>query len=132
MGYIIEVSFDILKNSNMTEIQVEVKNLAEYCGCVSFYEDYEYDDRCQFKRNHCVFTTHFLDENMLFMLDFIKNIRKEKYLFLESIYNEETRMLVYASQYYLTQKMDKYKAKMFRRERSYSEDEAMIIKTIKK
>jgi hypothetical protein len=131
MGYIIEVSFDILKNSNMTEIQVEVKNLAEYYGCVSFYEDYEYDDRCQYKRNHCVFTTHFLDENMLFMLDFIKNIRKEKYLFLESIYNEESRMLVYASQYYLTQ-MDKYKAKMFRRERSYSEDEAMIIKTIKK
>jgi hypothetical protein len=44
-------------------------------------------------------------------------------------------MILFASQYYITQKMNKSLAKEFiieKRKRSYSEDETMILNTIKK
>ena len=59
MGYSIEVSFSILKNSSVTEVKNMIINGAEECGCDSFYEDYEFDAHTQFKRNHCVMTLIF-------------------------------------------------------------------------
>jgi len=134
MGYNIEVSFNILRNSSVTQLQAMVKNYAEYCCCESFYEDYEYETKSQFKRNHCIITIVF-GENLNYLLDFLRFIRSIEGLFLESIYDEESRTLLYASHYYVTQKMNKLNAKTFkreRRERSYSDDENMILKTIKK
>jgi hypothetical protein len=63
MGYNIEVSFNILKNSSVAELQAIVRNLAEECGCESFYEDYEYETNTQFKRNHCIMTVNFEDKS---------------------------------------------------------------------
>jgi hypothetical protein len=135
MGYNIEVSFDILKNSSVTELQATVRNLAEECGCESFYEDYEYETNTQYKRNHCIMTVNFHDKNSQNLLHFLKTVRIKEGLFLELIYDEDTRTVLYASQYYVTQKMNKSNAKFFkkeRRERSYSDDEHMILKTIRK
>jgi flavorubredoxin len=56
-------------------------------------------------------------------------------LYLELIYHEDTSEILYASQYYITQKMNKSIGKEFkkeRKERSYSDDENMILNTIKK
>ena len=69
------------------------------------------------------------------MIKFLKFIKNNCNLYLESIYNEDTHALLYASQYYVTQKMDKNVAKDFKiekRNRSYSEDETIILDTIKK
>ena len=135
MGYNIEVSFNILKNSSVTELQAIVRNLAEECGCESFYEDYEYETNTQFKRNHCIMIVNFQDKNSINLLHFLRFIRSKEGLFLESIYDEDTRTILYASQYYVTQKMNKSNAKVFKREkreRSYSDDENMILKTIRK
>ena len=135
MGYNIEVSFNILKNSSVSELQEIVRNLAEECGCESFYEDYEYETNTQFKRNHCIMTVNFQDKSSIYLLQFLKFIRSKKCLFLESIYDEDSRMVLYASQYYITQRMNKTNGKLFkkeRKERSYSDDETMILKTIQK
>jgi hypothetical protein len=135
MGYNIEVSFNILKNSSVTELQAMVRNLAEECGCNYFYEEYEYETNTQFKRNHCVMTIIFEDKNIINLLQFLRYIRNTKGLFLESIYDDDSRIILYASQYYVTQKMNKSNAKIFkkeRRERSYSDDENMILNTIKR
>ena len=49
MGYSIEVSFSILKNSSLTETKNMIINSAEECRCNSFHDDYEYDAHTQFK-----------------------------------------------------------------------------------
>jgi hypothetical protein len=135
MGYNIEVSFDIIKNSSVTELQKIVKNYAEECGCESIYEDYEYETHTQFKRNHCIITIIFSDTNIEYLLLFLKFVRRIEGLFLELIYDDISKLVLYASQYYISQKMNKTISKIFkqeRRERSYSDDENMILNIIKK
>lgn len=135
MGYNIEVSFNIRKVSSVTELQESVKNLADKCGCCYYYEDYEFETHSQFNRNHCLITINFSQTAILSLLEFLKFIRSKNELYLETIYDEKTNTFLYASQYYITQKMDKGCAKIFikeRRKRSYSEDENMILNTIKK
>jgi len=135
MGYNIEVSFNVLKTCSVTELQKCVQEYANKCGCEYFYDDYEFENKKQFQRRHCIITTHFSESNMTSLLDFLKFIKSINGLYLESIYNEDSNMILYASQYYLTQKMDKKCAKEFKiekRQRSYSEDETMILHTIKK
>lgn len=134
MGYNIEVSFNVLKNSS-SDIQENIQNYAEECGCDYFYHDYEFENKTQFQRRHCVMTLNFPQTNIPYLLDFLKYIRKIQGLYLESIYDDTMNQILYASQYYLTQKMDKKCAKEFvieKRKRSYSEDENMILDTIKK
>lgn len=133
MGYNIEVSFNILKNSNLTEIKNMIINAAY--GYEYLYEDYEYDTHSQFKRNHMLITVYFQKTNINELIDFVKFIKKINGLYLESIYDDTEEYILYASQYYITQKMDKMYAKTYkkeRRERSYSEDDNMILDSIKK
>jgi hypothetical protein len=135
MGYEIEVSFNIIKSSSVTELQEMVKNIAGECGCESFYEDYEYETNVQFKRNHCIMTIIFQDKKSNNLLHFLRFIRRKEGLFLESIYDEESGKILYASQYYVTQRMNKSHARMFKKDRkeaSYSDEENRILKTIKK
>jgi flavorubredoxin len=69
------------------------------------------------------------------MIKFLNNMSKINGLYIESIYNETTHSILYASTYFLTQKMDKYIAKQFKNEkrnRSYSDDENMILNSISK
>jgi hypothetical protein len=135
MGYSIELSFDITKNSSVSQLQNAVRNVAKEYECESFYEDYEYDSHAQFKRNHCVMTAIFAQTNIDELLHFLQFIKKTEGLFLELIYDDITNVIVYASQYYITQKMNKTNGHLYkreRRERSYSDDENMILSIIKK
>jgi len=132
MGYNIELSFNILKNSSLKD---SIQFIANECNCDSFYEDYEYESKSQFKRNHCIMSINFSQNNMNYLLQFLRFIRGREGLYLELIYDEDTSEILYASQYYITQKMNKSIGKEFkkeRRERSYSDDENMILNTIKK
>ena len=146
MGYNIEVSFNVLKHSNVTEIQSFVNNLAYNCGCSFCYVDYEFENNLQFKRNHSVTTFYFENSdidstrnisnisNISNLVYFLKNISRMEGIYLESIY-DDTSNIIYASQYYLTMKMDKNIAKTYKlnkRTRSYSEDDTMILNEIDK
>ena len=69
------------------------------------------------------------------MIEFLNNIKKKSSLYVELIYDEENHSILYASQYFITQKMDKFAAKEFKlgkRKRSYSDDETMILKAVSK
>ena len=135
MGYNIEVSFDIIKNSSATQLPDTIRNVAKECECESFYEDYEYESHVQFKRNHCVMTAIFSQTNIDELLHFLQFIKKTEGLFLELIYDDIANVIVYASQYYISQKMNKINGNLYkkeRRERSYSDDEHMILSIIKK
>ena len=135
MGYNIEVSFNIIKNGSATELLNMVRNLAEECLCEDFYEEYEFENKTQFQRRHCVMSINFLNEKLNNMIEFLNNIKKNHGLYVELIYDENNNSILYASQYFITQKMDKYAAKEFKiikRKRSYSHDENMILHAISK
>jgi len=133
MGYNIEVSFNILKNGSVTKLMEEVKECAERYFCEDFYEDYEFENKTQFQRRHCIISVRFPQSKLNNMIEFLNTIKKNNILYVELIYDETNHSVLYASQYFLTQKMDKYAAKIFKtekRKRSYSEDEIAILKTI--
>jgi hypothetical protein len=132
MGYNIEVTFNILKTGN---IQESVSSYATECGCEQLYEDFEFENKTQFQRRHCIITAKFSQKNIDDMIKFLKFVKGTDGLYLESIFDDESNSILYASQYYITQQMDKRLAKEFvieKRKRSYSEDEIMILHTIKK
>ena len=135
MGYNIEVSFNIYKNGSVTQLLEKVRILSEECLCENFYEDYEFENKVKYERRHCVMTISFSQENIDNIVIFLKKIKKYKGLYVELIYDEDNSSILYASQYYITQKMNKLSAKTFklkRLERSYSSDENLILKTVTK
>jgi hypothetical protein len=135
MGYNIEFSFNVVNTGSVTEVLQSVKVYAEECGCEQIYEDYEFENKTQFIRRHCIVTANFSQLNIVEMIKFLKFIKSYRDIYLESIYDETSNILLYASKYYVTQKMDKNLAQEFKfekRKRSYSEDETLILDTIKK
>jgi hypothetical protein len=135
MGYNIELSFNVLKNGSVTKLLEEVKNCAEEYLCENFYEDYEFENKVQFQRRHCLMSITFSQSKVNNMIEFLNIIRKNNGLYIELIYDEKNDSILYASQYFITQKMDKFAAKNFKiekRKRSYSEDESKILNVILK
>ena len=135
MGYNIEVSFNVLKNGSATELLNKVRELAENCLCEDFYEDYEFENKTQFQRRHCIMSINFSEEKVNNMIEFLNNMKRKDGLNVELIYDDYNHSILYASQYFITQKMDKYAAKEFKtekRKRSYSDDENMILCAVSK
>ena len=133
MGYNIEVSFDLVKNTNVTDMEQYIETTAKECNCSFIYSYCEMDNKLFMQRNHMVMTTFFENQHMNGLLRFLKTMKKTKGICVESIYNEENHEIIYASQYYLTI-MDKGKSNTFqqtRKIRSYSEDDIRITKEIK-
>ena len=133
MGYNIEVSFNTIKHPNVTEYEQEIMQIAENNDCNDLYQLYEFEKNLSQDRNHSVINVNF--ENITQFTQFIKEIKKIKGIYIEIIYNDTIKTdILYASPYYLTT-MDKYISKTYkknRRERSYSEDETIILDEMKK
>lgn len=133
MGYSIEVSFNVLKNGSIIKLLEHVKECAEKCFCEDFYDDYEFENKTQFQRRHCIISVSFPQSKLNNMVEFLNTIKKHGGLYVELIYDETNHSVLYVSQYFLTQKMDKHAAKKFKiekRERTYSENEVMILNAI--
>lgn len=133
MGYSIEVSFNVLKNGSVIKLLEDVKECAEKCFCEDFYDDYEFENKTQFQRRHCIISVSFPQSKLNNMVEFLNTIKKHGGLYVELIYDEINHSVLYVSQYFLTQKMDKHAAKKFKiekRERTYSENEVMILNAI--
>lgn len=134
MGYNIEVSFNILKNKNVSELEDYITSVAKECKCSSSYSLIEMETNTFMQRNHNVISTIFDEMNVNDLVNYIKTIKKIKGIYIESIFNEQTKQIIYASQYYLTI-LDKFVSKSYKlnkRERSYSEDETIIIDELNK
>jgi hypothetical protein len=133
MGYNIEVSFNVLKNGSVSEQLEIIKKYAYNCDCENIYEQYEFENKVQFQRRHCIVSIFFTHSNINNMIEFLNSIKKENKLYIEMVYDDINNIMLYASQYYVTQKMDKNVAKnLKKRERIYSDDENMILKVVSK
>ena len=131
MGYNIEISFNMLKHSNVSELKQYITDFALECNCNHYYYLYELEGKCKLPRNHCVIVVNFEDDEIFNCSLFVKQVRKmKKDLYIECIYEDEIMCkLIYASQYYLTT-MDKDKVikyNKFKRERSLSDNEKLIL-----
>jgi hypothetical protein len=136
MGYNIEISFNTLKH-NISETQQLIIDKALENGCYYYSHNFEFENNLRYNRNHCVFVLTFqnYDNDIDYIVKFLKIIRNIKGIYVESIYDNDTNNMLFASKFYLTQMMDKHIAKMYKlnkRERSYSEDDVAIMKIMNK
>jgi hypothetical protein len=136
MGYNIEISFNTLKH-NISETRERIINIAVDNGCNYYYNDFEFENNLRYNRNHCVITINFQNysNNINYILKFLKIIRNMNGIYIESIYDNDSNNILFASKFYLTQMMNKDISKMYKinkRERSYSEDDTLIINTMQK
>jgi hypothetical protein len=136
MGYNIEVSFSIVTNSSVTELQDNVKNLATNCGGDFIYEDFEFEmtNTSKHKRNHNIMVLQFDNTHIQNLIQFLKNVKSQRGIYIEVIYDESSSRIVYASKYYTTQQMSKPSSKSFKEQktRSYTEDDAKIMEIMEK
>ena len=134
MGYNIEVSFNALKH-NVSETKELICNIALENGCENYYNEYEFEKNLRYNRNHCVFTIIFQDYNIDNIVQFLKKMKNLKGIYVETIYDNDRNNMLFASNLYLSQFMDKHIAKVYKlnkRERSYSEDDIKILNTVQK
>lgn len=136
MGYNIEVSFNTLKH-NISETRDLIISIAVENGCNYYYNDFEFENNLCYNRNHCVITLNFQNYNcnIDYIVKFLKIIRNIKGIYIESIYDNDTNNILFASKFYITQMMDKHIAKIYnlnKRLRSYSEDETLIMNIMQK
>jgi hypothetical protein len=134
MAYNIEVSFNALKH-NIYETKELISKIAVENGCENYYNEYEFEKNLRYNRNHCVFTFIFQDYNIDDIVKFLKKIKNLKGIYVESIYDNDRNNMLFASNLYVSQFMDKHIAKMYKmnkRERSFSEDDIKILNTIQK
>jgi len=136
MGYNIEISFNTLKH-NISETQQLIIDKALENGCNYYSHNFEFENNLRYNRNHCIIVLTFqnYDNDIDYIVKFLKIIRNIKGIYVESIYDNDTNNMLFASKFYLTQMMDKHIAKMYKlnkRERSYSEDDVAIMKIMNK
>jgi hypothetical protein len=128
MGYNIELSFNILKHSNVTELQNNIINLANECLCNSYYNNYEYDNNVKHIRLHSITIVNFDNSEINNFIKFLKNIKSIKGLYIETIYDDDSSIILYASKYYNKEMI----TKEYNKKRSYSEEEKTILNSIGK
>ena len=101
MAYQIEISFNLKKRGNLTETKNLIINKANKFESNRYYENFEM--ACvnrTMKRNHYVLT-FFFETSQELVAKFIKFIKSENNIYIESIYDDNNHDLLYASSKYL-------------------------------
>jgi hypothetical protein len=135
MGYNIEVSIDILRHTNISEVKKRIADSALDFECNHYYYLYEMEGECKIPRNHCIMVINFDDEQIFNCAEFLKLIKRLKIFHIECIYEDDIVCnLIYASKYYQTTmgKDRAIKYNKFKRERSLSDNEKMILEQVSK
>ena len=102
MTYLIELSYNLSKNTNLNETINKLLTKAENCRLENFYKNYEFMGKNRtIIRNHCVLTFIF-EEHMELVSEFIRYVKKLKIVNIESVsYDNAVFKLIYASKKYL-------------------------------
>jgi hypothetical protein len=129
-GYNIEISINMIKETNYSEVESTIQCIAKYYNCDDIYCFYEEDGTIKNPRYHCIYVVNFLDENFNNLIKFIKYIKEYKYTHIESIYDNNIYKLLYASSYYLNN-IDKEiskKYKQFINDKKFTPNETILLK----
>ena len=135
MAYQIEISVNLNKNTNLSEIKNLIIEKANNCKVEDYYTMYEHMGKNrQIYRNHCVLVFMFLEHDEL-LAEFIRYAKKFKNISIESIGFDKGKFeLIYASKKYLNM-MEKDFAQKYiikRREGKLYKQDSIIFKAILK
>ena len=132
MGYNIEISINMLKESKFSEIESIIQETANSYGCDNIYSISEEDGTTKIPRYHIIFIIHFLEENVDNFVKFVKIIKNYKKGYIECVYNTNNK-LIYASSYYLNNvnKDATQKYKQFINNKLFTENEYKILQECK-
>ena len=72
MGYNIEISVNMLKETKFFEFEKNIEDTANFYNCNSIYVTSEEDGTNKIPKYHCIFVVNFLDENFDSFLKFVK------------------------------------------------------------
>ena len=102
MTYLIELSYNLSKNTNLNETINKLVTKAEACRLETFYKNYEFMGKNRrIIRNHCILTFIF-EEHLELISEFIRYVKKLKIVNIESVsYDNTIFKLIYASKKYL-------------------------------
>ncbi len=102
MTYQIELSVNLNKVTNLSEIKSLLINKAEECKVEDYYTMFEYFGKNRhIYRNHCILTFSF-EDHMELVSEFIRFSKKMKTIHIESVsYDNAVFKLIYASKKYL-------------------------------
>lgn len=122
MGYMVEVSFDTRRRSDVTSIQSLIRHLAIDSGGDTGYFVHEIEGKGKtIIEQSCVYTTSFDDDSLQTQLidncqRFLNKVSRIDRVYVETVAHIETYQLIYASNKYL-KKMGKVFAKKYRENR---------------
>jgi hypothetical protein len=134
MAYTIEISINILKHSNISDIETSLFYIADKYNYDRFYKISETDGTQKIPRYHSITVVSFLKNQIQVLLNFIKEIKKHKYYNIECIYEDDIKTkLIFATNYYLQtiDKANRIDYTLFKRIRSYSEDETLLLQEVR-
>ena len=102
MTYLIELSYNLSKNTSLNQTVSALLNKAENCRLEHFYQNYEYMGKNRkIIRNHCILTFMF-EEHIELVSEFIRFVKRLKTVNIESVsYDNAIFKLIYASKKYL-------------------------------
>ena len=102
MTYLIELSYNLSKNTSLNQTISTLLDKAENCRLEHFYKNYEYMGKNRrIIRNHCILTFIF-EEHIELVSEFIRFVNKIKTINIESVsYDNAIFKLIYASKKYL-------------------------------
>jgi hypothetical protein len=107
MEYNIEISYDIFNGHNRFQTKNDIINLINMSFCKDVTSYYDMEKYHNYKRNHCVYTIIFENEDVEKCINFLYMVKKNKNINLECIYfSDITTNLLYASKYYLEYILD--------------------------
>ena len=135
MVYQLELSINLNKVTNLTEIKNILLKKADECKLEDYYIMYEHIGRNrQIYRNHCVMVFLFTENDEL-LSDFIRYFKKIKHISIESVGLDECKFkLIYASKKYLNMMEKEFAEKYLnlKRENKLYKQDSIIFKTILK
>jgi hypothetical protein len=101
MGYNIEISLNLIKIQNSSEIKQNINDLAMEYNCNNFYIMDDTDIYSKIKRIHSIMVVNFLENELNNCIRFIREMKKQKNCFIECVYDDNVYKLIHASSYYL-------------------------------
>jgi hypothetical protein len=132
MGYNVEISINILKETKFSEVENTIQHVAEFYNCDNIYSLSEEDGTKKIPIYNCIYVINFVDENFDNLIKFLKFIKRNKSSYIECIYENDVYKLLYASSFYL-KSIDKElskKYKQFIKDKNFTPNETKLLREL--
>ena len=135
MGYSIELSLEPCKHGNSNSLKELIMEKGKDYNCDNIYHFQEVERSKKKHKCHHIICASFSYEEIESLARFIGVIKKLSNVNIESVYEDDSQFRVlYASTYYLKQ-MEKEHVQIYKsnkRQRAYSEEEYILLKSLNK